>query len=331
MMPSFSQASKPESQYPARIGDLTVLPITFAPTSAYPHASTHYLYIRPDAPKDAEEISTDNQRSLFVSNVPVTASESSFRQLFKTLHPQAIIHRAEFASAEKKSARLAVTGEVVVQGTKVGVPIGLLRGKKRKRGGVDEDALVKRKLAEMELPPVWGRGVWEGGSSAVLVFVDRDAMSIAWRAVQRVAKEHGKVSWPGAESGLGLDRYITHHTLTYPSPTLLQQKVNAYLTHFSTLESIRNKQLHQQRNVPDEEGFITVTRGGRTGAGRIEDAQEAQKRLKERAEKRVGADFYRFQTREEKKKREIALKKKFEEDRRRVEEMRKKRGRTVPE
>jgi ribosomal RNA-processing protein 7 len=125
--------------------------------------------------------------------------------------------------------------------------------------------------------------------------------------------------------------YSTHKSLSYPSVTVLQSKVNAYLTHFSALESLRNKQLAKQRNIPDDEGFVTVTRGGRTGAGRVEDAQAAQVRLKEREGRRVGSDFYRFQTREEKKKREHDLKRKFEEDRRRVEVLRGRRGRVVPE
>jgi ribosomal RNA-processing protein 7 len=125
--------------------------------------------------------------------------------------------------------------------------------------------------------------------------------------------------------------YLTHQQLIYPSPTVLQAKVNAYLTHFSALETLRNKQLAKQRDVPDDDGFITVTRGGRTAAGRVEDAQAAQERLKKRAEKRVGNDFYRFQTREQAKRREGELKRKFEDDRRRVVEMRKRRGRVMPE
>jgi ribosomal RNA-processing protein 7 len=109
--------------------------------------------------------------------------------------------------------------------------------------------------------------------------------------------------------------------------------VNAHLSHYAHLESLRNAQLSRQRNVPDDDGFITVARGGRTGAGRIEDAQAAQARLKERREKKAkeAGDFYRFQSREERKKKEGELKRRFEEERRRVGEMREKRGRVVPE
>jgi ribosomal RNA-processing protein 7 len=46
---------------------------------------------------------------------------------------------------------------------------------------------------------------------------------------------------------------------------------------------------------------------------------------------RVGEDFYRFQTREKRKEAEGELKRKFEMDRRRVAEMRERRGRIRPE
>jgi len=46
---------------------------------------------------------------------------------------------------------------------------------------------------------------------------------------------------------------------------------------------------------------------------------------------RATDDFYRFQNRERRKEAEGALKRKFEEDRRRVESMRERRGRVRPE
>jgi ribosomal RNA-processing protein 7 len=125
--------------------------------------------------------------------------------------------------------------------------------------------------------------------------------------------------------------YLEHHSRTYPSRRVLQEKVNAYLSAFSALESARSRQLAKQRSVPDEDGFITVTRGGRTGPARLEEAQAAAERLKEREKKRMSGDFYRFQSREERKKRENELKRKFEEDRKRVEEMRHRGGKISPE
>ena len=202
---------------PQRINDLAVLPVVLPATAAFKHESRRYLYIRPDAPQDAaEEVSAVNARSLFVANVPVAASEEEFRTLFKKgISPLALVEGVSFLDEEKRGVKLGVTGEVVIQGTKVGVPIGSFRGaggKKRKRGGggVDEDELVKRKLKEMEVPSTWGRGVWESGSAAVVRFVDRDAMAAAWKGVLRAVKEGKEITWPSSPEGLGLQR-------TYPS------------------------------------------------------------------------------------------------------------------
>jgi ribosomal RNA-processing protein 7 len=125
--------------------------------------------------------------------------------------------------------------------------------------------------------------------------------------------------------------YKTHHTLTYPPREQLKHNINTYLTQYAALEAVRSKQLAKKRSEPDEDGFITVTRGGRTGPARLEDAQAAAERLKARDEKRVGNAFYRFQTREERKKRERELKDKFEEDVKRVQDLRNRRGKIAPE
>lgn len=119
--------------------------------------------------------------------------------------------------------------------------------------------------------------------------------------------------------------------MIYPPRAELQHRVNTFLTHFTKLEAARSKLLARQRSVPDEDGFVTVTRGGRSGAGRAEEAQEVADRLKEREKKRISTDFYRFQTREGRKLKERELKDKYEEDKMKIQSMRERRGRIRPE
>lgn len=110
---------------------------------------------------------------------------------------------------------------------------------------------------------------------------------------------------------------------------VLQSAVDAYMTQYNALEVERAHQAKRLRQEPDEEGFITVTRGGRIGpaARRQEGAAEAAaERQKKKAATTGLKDFYRFQVREERKKAQGELLRKFEEDRRKVEEMKKKRG-----
>jgi len=75
-----------------------------------------------------------------------------------------------------------------------------------------------------------------------------------------------------------------------------------------------------------------VSRGGRVGPARIEEAQRKQKELADRkAKNAVKDDFYRFQNRERRKEVEVGLRRRFEEDRERVWRMREGRGVGRPE
>jgi ribosomal RNA-processing protein 7 len=46
------------------------------------------------------------------------------------------------------------------------------------------------------------------------------------------------------------------------------------MTAFADQEASRARALARQRAEPDEDGFVTVTRGGRMGPARQEEAQE---------------------------------------------------------
>jgi ribosomal RNA-processing protein 7 len=75
-----------------------------------------------------------------------------------------------------------------------------------------------------------------------------------------------------------------------------------------------------------------VTRGGRAGPARLEEAEAKAKELEQRKRNNgVKDDFYRFQNREKRKEAEGLLKRRFEEDRRRVQDMRMRRGAIRPE
>ena len=94
---------------------------------------------------------------------------------------------------------------------------------------------------------------------------------------------------------------------------------------FAAQEAARARLLARQRQEPDEDGFITVTRGGRSGPARQEEAQE--KAEKQRDKQKGLANFYRFQTRERRKAKAWELVRKFQDDRHKLKEMRERRGR----
>ncbi|KAF2141876.1 uncharacterized protein K452DRAFT_227963 [Aplosporella prunicola CBS 121167] len=293
---------------PLKAGDdYTVLALTIPPSTAYPRAATHCMYVRAHAPKIP---SADSARSLFAVNVPVDATEGALRALFAEQLGGARIERVDIErEGGGKSARKqgAATGTV---------------SRKRKRGGDEEGADGDG----LPLPRTWERELLRSGGGAVLVFVDRASAEAALKEVVRAARKRREVVWKG-EGALGVERYRTHQTLTFPARHELQARINRYLAHFATTESARAKALARQRSVPDADGFVTVTRGGRAGPARLDEAQAAADKLKQRH--RAPEDFYRFQTREKKKESAEKLKRDFIEDRKRVERMRARRGKTL--
>jgi len=209
------------------------------------------------------------------------------------------------------------------------------KSKKRKRG---EESVAD---LDTELPQIWDRDLGRSGSTAVVVLVDEKSVEGALKAVRKLHKSKSKDDmWPvwgagveGKVPALGSARYLNHHKLRYPDTAVLQKNVDAFMTAWNFREEEKARLAKKQRNVPDEDGFVTVTKGGRTGPAKREEAERKQAELeeKERKKREEMGDFYRFQMRERRKAEQNELVKQFEEDKKRVEMMKEKRGRFRPE
>lgn len=164
------------------------------------------------------------------------------------------------------------------------------------------------------------------GATAVVVFVDKASCEMSLKKVGKISGKVEKVGWVWGENvggpELGFSRYLTHHALTFPSPTTLQPRIDAYISHFTRLETLRAAALARMRGQVDEDGFTVVVRGGRSAPAKMEEARAVlEKKRKEDEERRKGnLGFYRFQRREDKKEEMRRLVERFEGDRRRVED-----------
>ena len=123
---------------------------------------------------------------------------------------------------------------------------------------------------------------------------------------------------------LNLLGYLNHNKLSYPEKTALLESVNSYMTVFAEREASQARAKARQRQMPDADGFVTVTRGGRTGPAKQVVAQVLAKKQKEKLEGLK--DFYRFQMRERQKARAGELLRKFEQDKQKVNFMKERRG-----
>ncbi|KIX92052.1 uncharacterized protein Z520_12206 [Fonsecaea multimorphosa CBS 102226] len=293
---------------PREVSGCIALPLELPSKGAFSREATHYLYLKPHDPKIPDE---DTPRSLFLVNIPVCATERSLKYLFTTQLEGGRIQQVHFSEN--------APGKQPASATK--------SSRKRKRMSVEE---IEAGLDTYSLPNVFDSEIQKSGASAVVVFVDKPSMELTLKAAQRAAKTGTPIAWEGMAGSvvneiprLGLTRYERHKSLRYPSRKELLRSVNAYMTAYSQLEESRSRENARKRALPDEDGFITVTRGSR-GSARMDEAKESAEKQKEKA--KALEDFYRFQTRERRKQEQDEMVKRFEEDKKIVEEMRARRG-----
>ncbi|KAK0901372.1 hypothetical protein LTR02_008696 [Friedmanniomyces endolithicus] len=311
---------------PTTTNTFTILPLHIPPLPSFPRETTHYLYLRPNAPKLPSETTS---REIFLVNVPVDATETHFRALFAEQLGGARVESVGFEGGRRRG-RGIMGPSVAVGGDTSG------RGKKRKRGVVAEEEVGAEGREVGGLPEVCEREVRGSGGTAVVTFVDRASAEMAVREARRAARSGRRVEWgkgvEGKVPALGLAGLRADHALRYPDPAVLQKSVDDFMAAFSAQEAVRAKELARVRSVPDADGFVTVTRGARMlPAAREEDAEKMEENARKREKNKVGEDFYRFQVREKRKEEQLGLVRGFEEDQRRVEEMRRRRGKMRPE
>jgi ribosomal RNA-processing protein 7 len=308
------------------IAGFSVLPIEFPPLPSYPIVTTHYIYLRRNEPK----ISTPNEwRSLFVTNVPVDSTDAHFRAIFaKLLGPG----RFESISFEDGVNRKAIDEDERPQ---LAVRLAA-HGKKRKRD--DEEKGSEQAVALSERPQTWSLKLKRTGSTAVVLLVDERSVELALRAVRKLHKAKKRITWgegvpADARIPLGSQWLRAHNRLSYPDRAALQSSVDAFFAVFNRREAEAAQLAKRLRSEPDEDGFVTVTRGGRNAPARKAEAEEARRKMEEKLERKKEqmTDFYRFQTRERKKAEQDELLKRVDEDRKKFNAMKERRRTFQPE
>jgi ribosomal RNA-processing protein 7 len=258
----------------------------------------HTLYLRRHSPRVP---SAEDARSLFAVNLPVDATEAQLRSLFTSIGGGRV--------------------ETVIWDTELlatSTPAPPIFNKKRK--------------LELEAPPVPAlpsvNALHSTGSTAVIRFIDAASATASLQAASKATAKKPAVL-PDA-TPLGLARYTQLHRARFPSTAILQANLDAFIMGFEASEEAA-RIAAKKRAMADEDGFVTVTRGGRNGAASMEEAKRMLEEKRKQEEENKAAGFYRFQLREERKQKQVELVRRFEEDRKRVEERKQRRGRVVPE
>lgn len=188
----------------------------------------------------------------------------------------------------------------------------------RSCGSVQNVDIVKHPGAQTEettslvLPPDTVKGFKVG----FVVFKKLSSLDAALNLDSSTVKV---LSTPKHPVVTGMKKWVQEYQMQYPDASRLQAEVNEFMANYDAKKEQLDKEAAEARNQPDEEGWITVGSSGRKAGARIKDVIELQERRKKKKPELL--NFYRFQIRETKREFIANLRKKFEEDKKRIAEM----------
>ncbi|CCG82434.1 Putative uncharacterized protein [Taphrina deformans PYCC 5710] len=284
--------------------DYIVVPVTVPGPDSTKDSTTHHLYMRKNTPQFPIE---DDQRTIFVANIPIDSTVAHFKALFSSLGGR--VEAVQFHTPQNTAKYIAPED----------IPMEL--------DTITDETFTKdvRRLKRAAvLPLTWSRTVLRAGSNAHVTFLERSELQAVLKAARKSKVElvWGANIPAGRVPPLGPQRYRDHLAASQPDPAVLQTAVDAYMELFNQEEILRRRKQKLMRSEPDEDGFVTITRGGRAGAGRAADAEEIKKKAEGRG---IVSDLYRFQRRDEQKAKMNNMRMKFEEDKKKIQELRSRR------
>ncbi|KAI8053915.1 ribosomal RNA-processing protein 7-domain-containing protein [Syncephalis plumigaleata] len=237
----------------------------------------------------------EEQRMLFVLNLPVDTTEADIRHWFRDA---GAIETIRFKTLQQYEEIYDITA-----------------------GSSEAEALSKHRL----------RPLLDAGSYAHVIFLEPLGLQRALSLTARTRRWRDEATSEKSKTQLaiGLERYKLTYQQSRPAPSTLGKQANAYIVAYE--EEQRKKQAMESAmyNVPDEDGFITVVRqhrkrGNTDGRGMVKAvrAEDAAKLKEKSVDSKEKVDFYRFQHREAKREKLLDLRRKFEQDKERIAKMR---------
>ncbi|TPX50122.1 hypothetical protein SeLEV6574_g01102 [Synchytrium endobioticum] len=252
---------------------------------------THHLLLKRHESRNAAHNDSVTQqypadRTLFVANIPVDATLSHFRSLFSRC---GAIETAYFHRDDNiRSNALGRTAHLVFDD----------------ESGVD---------TALEMKP--RQRFWSA------VVRDEDGRDVA-----ADTQDHHDVDMVGHGGmvQLGLAKWQQEQDELYPPVAALLSRVTHELELFEQAQRDAHRAAKSKRNVPDEDGFVLVTRASKRktatdpSSGATVTAAKADEVRDLKPKKRELQNFYRFQVKEKKMTQLSELRKKFDEDKVRI-------------
>lgn len=149
----------------------------------------------------------------------------------------------------------------------------------------------------------------------------------ASRSLRAALKEKEVVMYENDRTILvtGLDKWMSEYTNQIPNEKDLQAEVDKYMNVFE-VDEMKEKE-DEKRVETDEDGWTIVKKSGKNAGFQQKESilSKIEDKLATRKSKKELANFYTFQIRESKQRHIVSMRKRFESDKRKVEQMKKER------
>lgn len=285
---------------PKVVSGFTVIPV------AYSH-STHIIYARQHQSSKSTNSTFPPDRTLFLVNVPVDATERELSLFFRYAGTvEQIIFSQDEQDAHSASSSSDDDEEGAGSSMEVdGAETNDAQPRKSRKGKKDKtDEPAPPTVVPLPTEPL--RSLRKTGSIAHLIFLDSSSLA---KALSPASKAR---PWPSSEEPRGLARYRALYDAQRPPLDIVKAHADSSmeLYEFELAKSRRKAAYRKGEAVMDEDGFTLVTRGGAYGKTLGGGAGVASKQFqstgrtgsKKKKEPKEKASFYAFQKAEKQRK-----------------------------
>ncbi|PPQ78911.1 hypothetical protein CVT25_002371 [Psilocybe cyanescens] len=301
---------------PSNISGFSVIPIL------YNASTTHYLYARSHTSKGHSNKVLPEGRTLFLVNLPPDTTERELVLFFKH---SGTVEKVIFDFDVKELQNEASDSEDEDEEMEDAEADGTDEQPRKKRRSQRDKTEIPTVIP---LPSPTLRKFRKTGSSAYVIFLDSSSLD---RALASTSKPR---AWPSSdEEPSGLSHYRALYDALRPPLDAVRAFADSSIEvyEYELAKSRQKSKYRKGEAIVDDDGFTLVTRGGAYGktlGGGVGVASKTFQRSGESArnrhhkkEKKEKEGFYAFQKAEKQRSGLIELKRKWEEDKAKVEKL----------
>ncbi|KJA29621.1 hypothetical protein HYPSUDRAFT_60480 [Hypholoma sublateritium FD-334 SS-4] len=297
---------------PSNISGFSVIPVQ------YNSSTTHYLYARSHASKSGSNTVLPDGRTLFLVNLPPDATERELVLFFKH---SGTVEKVIFDFDVKELQNADSDSEDEDEDEQMDDAADEQPRKRRKGERVQAPVVIP-----LPAPPL--RKLRKTGGSAYVIFLDPSSLE---RALASTSKPRAWLKSP--EEPVGLAHYLARYTAARPPLDAVRAFADSSVELYE-YELAKKKQKSKYRkgeSIVDADGFTLVTRGGAYGKNlgggvgvaskRFQRSGETSRNRGAKKDKKEKEGFYAFQKAEKQRSGLMELKRKWEEDKVKVEKL----------